>query len=83
MSCEVMRDAPAVRTGYGLLCKYWESNRQVPRVGEEVGPWPRQTGTFSEVNFHEVIVPVGNGSSSPLPAAQNPLQEQKGQRVDP
>jgi hypothetical protein len=46
------------------MIKYWESHDQVPRVSEKVAPWLRQTGSFSEVNVHEVILPFGNPSSA-------------------
>jgi hypothetical protein len=59
----------AVRTAFALLCKYWESNDQVPRVGTQLESWLRQTGEFGEVNVHKVIAPVGNTSSEPAAAA--------------
>jgi hypothetical protein len=94
MTGEVTGDAPAVRETYELLLKYWESNRQVPRVGERVEPWLRQTGLFGEVNIHEVVLPFGNPSSattdvSESGAAQNTLatsrrgQEGRAAVVDP
>ena len=63
------------------MCKYWESNGQVPRVGEKLEPWLRQTGSFSEVNVHEVVIPVGNRWSTA--EAQEPVQQQEGQVIDP
>ena len=59
MTGDVKGDAPAVRTAYSMLCKYCESNGQVPRVGEKLESWLRQAGSFSEVNAHEVIIPLG------------------------
>jgi len=82
MTGEVTGDAPAVRATYELLLKYWESNDQVPRVGEKVEPWLRQTGLFSEVNAHEVILPLGNRSPCAAGEAQISLQQER-QAVDP
>jgi len=77
-------DAPAVRMSYRLLCEYWESNGQVPRVGENLESWLRQTGSFSEINAHEVIIPVGNHPSTPAVAAvQNSFQQREERVVDP
>jgi hypothetical protein len=64
----------AVRTAFALLCKYWESNDQVPRVGTQLESWLRQTGEFGEVNVHKVIAPVGNTSSEPAAAAASMAQ---------
>ena len=78
---DVKGNAPAIRRECELLCEYWESNG---RVGENLEPWLRQTGSFSEINMHEVIVPVGNHvhrSSTPVAVAQNTVQ-QEGQVVD-
>ena len=78
-------DAAAVRTAFALLCKYWESNDQVPRVATQLEPWLRQAGSFGEVNVHKVIAPVGNTSSVSAAAAaalaQNTVQQ--GGLVDP
>jgi hypothetical protein len=76
---DVTGDAPAVQTAIGLLCKSWESNGQDPRAGEKMAAWLRQTGSFSEVSVHEVVMPVGN--RSPATAAQNPDQQQERQAV--
>jgi len=81
---DVKGDVPAVQTSYRLLCEYWESNGQVPRVGENLESWLRQTGSFSEINVHEVIIPVGNHSPTPAVAAvQNSFQQREGRVVDP
>lgn len=81
---DVKGDVPAVQTSYRLLCEYWESNGQVPRVGENLESWLRQTGSFSEINVHEVIIPVGNHSPTPAVAAvQNFFQQREGRVVDP
>ncbi|KAI9443386.1 S-adenosyl-L-methionine-dependent methyltransferase [Lactarius indigo] len=61
---EVKGDARAVRTGFELVCKFWESNGQVPAVGSKLQSWLRQTGTFSEVNVHEVVATFGSQVSS-------------------
>ena len=80
---DVKGNAPAIRRAYELLCEYWESNG---RIGENLEPWLRQTGSFSEINMHEVIVPVGNhvrrSSAAPVAVAQNPVVEQERQVVD-
>ena len=81
MTGDVKGDAPAIRAAYSMLCKYWESSGQVPRIGEKLGPWLRQTGSFSEVNVREVIIPVGNRWSAA--EAEGPVQQQEGQAVDP
>ncbi|KAH9038384.1 S-adenosyl-L-methionine-dependent methyltransferase, partial [Lactarius pseudohatsudake] len=52
---EIQGDARAVRTGFELVCKLWESNSQVPAVGSKLQSWLRQTSTFSEVNVHEAL----------------------------
>ncbi|KAH9013496.1 S-adenosyl-L-methionine-dependent methyltransferase [Lactarius hengduanensis] len=57
---EIQGDARAVRTGFELVCKLWESNSQVPAVGSKLQSWLRQTGTFSEVNVHEALATVGS-----------------------
>lgn len=75
-------NAAAVRTAFALLCKYWESNDQVPRVGTQLESWLRQTGEFGEVNVHKVIVPVGNTSSKFAAAMEQNLVQQEG-LVDP
>ncbi|KAI0297747.1 S-adenosyl-L-methionine-dependent methyltransferase [Russula brevipes] len=64
---EIKGDAPAIRTAYELLCKYWESNDQIPRISSMLESWLQQTGVFSEVNVHQDIAPVGNpgGSTDP------------------
>jgi hypothetical protein len=86
ISGEVVGDhAPAVRTAFKLLLKYWESNGQIPLVGTQLESWVRQTGTFDDVNVHSVITPVGNLSSSSAAAAataQNLIQ-QEGITTDP
>jgi len=81
MSDDVKGDAPAVRAAYSMLCKYWESNGQVPRVGERLESWLREAGLFSEVNVHEVTIPMGNRWCAA--EAQNPVQQQEAQVVDP
>ena len=78
MTGDVKGDAPAVRAAYSMLCKYWESHGQVPRIGEKLEPWLRQTGSFSEVDVREIIIPVGNRWSTA--EAQDPVE---GQAVDP
>ncbi|KAH9002772.1 S-adenosyl-L-methionine-dependent methyltransferase [Lactarius hatsudake] len=60
VSGEIQGDARAVQTGFELVCKLWESNGQVPAVGSKLQSWLRQTGTFSEVNVHEALAPVGS-----------------------
>jgi hypothetical protein len=82
VSYEVVGDdsASAVRAAFALLDKYWERNGQNPRVGAKLESWLWQTGTFSEVNVHAVVAPVGN---HPPPAdAQHPAQVE-GPPVDP
>ncbi|KAH9080341.1 S-adenosyl-L-methionine-dependent methyltransferase [Lactarius deliciosus] len=64
VSGEIQGDALAVRTGFELVCKLWESNGQVPAVGSNLRSWLRQTGTFSEVNVHEALATVGSHVSS-------------------
>ena len=81
MTDDVKGDAPAVRAAYSMLCKYWESNDQVPRVGEKLELWLRQAGSFSEVNVHEVIIPIGNRWCAA--EAQDPVQQQEERVVDP
>ena len=81
MTGDVKGDAPAIRAAYSMLCKYWESGGQVPRIGEKLDPWLRQTGSFSEVNVRGVIVLVGNRWSAA--EAQGPVRQQEGQAVDP
>jgi len=71
---DVTGDAPAVRAGFSLLRKYWESNGQIPEVGAKLESWLQQTGAFSEVNVHEAIALVGN-SESESAAAQNLVQQ--------
>jgi hypothetical protein len=72
---EVKGDVPAVRMAFGLLCEYWESKG---RIGENLGPWLRETGSFSEINVHEVILPVGNhmrrSSTATAAMVQDPVQ---------
>ena len=80
---EVVGDAPAVRTMYGLLCKVWESNGQDLRVGEKLESWLWQTGSFSEVIVHGVIVPVGNLSSDDATTTQSHIHQQDGRVLDP
>ncbi|KAH9975622.1 S-adenosyl-L-methionine-dependent methyltransferase [Russula compacta] len=58
---------PALRTAVELFHKYGESNGQVPGVYAKLEPWLRQTGAFSEVNVHEVIIPIGNPEASTDP----------------
>lgn len=60
VSREVKGDACTFRTGIELLLKFWESNGQVPAVGSQLESWLRQTGTFSEVNAHEVTNSFGS-----------------------
>ena len=60
MSKDVKGEAHTLRAGFELLCKFWESNGQVPIVGSKVESWVRQTGTFSEVNVHEAIDTFGS-----------------------
>jgi len=79
---EVMGDAPAVRTTYGLLRKCWEYAGHDPRVGEKMEALLRETGSFSEVNVREVILPFGNPSPATAGAAQDSAQQEK-QVVDP
>ena len=64
-----------------MLCKYWESSGRVPLIGEKLEPWLRQTGLFSEVNVHEVIIPTGNRRRAA--ETQDPASQQEGQVVDP
>jgi hypothetical protein len=84
---DVTGDAPAVRTAIGLVCKAWESNGQDPLVGEKLESWVRQTGSFGEVNVHEVVLPLGNHRSSDestpaaaVTTAQNPIERQEAER---
>ena len=70
MSREVKGNAPTVRTGFELLCKFWESNGQVPVVGSKVESWLRQTGMFSEINVREVVNTVGSQVSPGTPHAR-------------
>jgi len=76
----------------GECSRHSEGMRVVVRVlGIQRSGWrelgtlvARQTGSFSEINMHEVIVPVGNHvhrSSAPVAVAQNTVQ-QEGQVVD-
>jgi len=81
MTSDAKGDAPAVRAAYSMLCKHWESNGQVPRIGEKLESWLRQADSFSEVNVHEVIIPIGNRWCAA--EAQNPVQQQGEQVVDP
>jgi hypothetical protein len=81
MTGDVKGDAPAIRAAYSMLCKYWESHGQVPRIGGELEPLLRQTGAFSEVNVREIIIPAGNRWSTA--EAQDPVLQQEGQVVDP
>jgi hypothetical protein len=74
---EVTGDAPAVRAGFSLLHKFWESNGQIPEVGAKLESWLQQMGTFSEVNVHKTIALLGNPSSESA-AAQNLVQQQEG-----
>jgi len=76
---DVTGDAPAVRTAISLLYKSWESNGQDPRAGEKIESWLRQAGSFSEVNVHEVIMPVGNrlSATATATAAQSAVQQQE------
>ena len=82
---DVKGDAPAVRMAFGLLCEYLDSKG---RVGENLGPWLRETGSFSEINMHEVILPMGNhvdrSSTAGATAAmvQDPVEVQEGQAAD-
>ena len=75
MSREVKGDARTVRMGFELLCKYWESNGQVPVVGSKVESWLRQTSTFSEVNVHEAINTFGSQVSPGTWHARTPPPE--------
>ncbi|KAI9451385.1 S-adenosyl-L-methionine-dependent methyltransferase [Russula earlei] len=75
---EIKGDAPAVRAAFGLLCKYWESNGQVPRVSVELESWLRQTGAFSEVNVHEAVAPVGNAGAGDGASAADSESRQLG-----
>ena len=60
MNREVKGDATcAVRTGIELMLNFWESNGQLPVAGSKIESWLRQTGTFSEVNVHEVVNTFG------------------------
>jgi hypothetical protein len=86
---DVKGDAPAVRMAFDLSCKYLDSKG---RIGENLEPWLRETGSFSEINMHEVMLPMGNHvhRSSPVAAAaaaattmvQDPVQVQEGQATD-
>ncbi|KAI0252109.1 S-adenosyl-L-methionine-dependent methyltransferase [Lactifluus subvellereus] len=60
MDREVKGDANAVRSAIDLYCKYWESNGQVLDICSKLEPWLQETGAFSQVSVHKVIVPVGN-----------------------
>jgi hypothetical protein len=81
---DIKGDAPAVRMAYRILCEYWESNGQVPRVGENLESWLRQTDSFSEINVHEVIIHVGNQLFTlAVAAGQNIFQQREGRVVDP
>jgi len=62
---EVEGNAPAVRAGFGLTIKYWEADGGDARISGKLESVVRETGAFSEVNAHEVVVRVGN----PSPAA--------------
>ena len=64
MNGKVTGDARAVQTGIELVCKYWESNGQVPAVGGKLESWLRQIGTFSEVNVHEAAATFGSQVSA-------------------
>jgi len=79
---EVTGDAPAIRATHALLRKFWDYTNHEPRVSDKVEPWLRETGSFSEVNVHKVILPYGNSSSATAGAAQDSAQEEK-QVVDP
>jgi hypothetical protein len=77
---EIKGDAPAIRTAYELLCKYWESNDQIPRISCMLGSWLQQTGVFSEVNVHQGIAPVGNpGASAGASVHDPPLRKRAAQ----
>ena len=79
---EVTGDAPAIRATHALLRKSWEYANHEARVGDKVESWLRETGSFSEVNVHKVILPYGNSSSVTAGAAQDSAQQEK-QVVDP
>ena len=79
---EVVGDAPAVRTTYALLYKAWGSNGKDVRVGEKLESWIWKTGSFSEVNVHGVIVPIGNFSSDNGTTAQSHIHQQDGRLLD-
>ncbi|KAI9464948.1 hypothetical protein BJY52DRAFT_1247386 [Lactarius psammicola] len=55
----VKGDASTVRTAFELVCKFWESNGQIPAVGSKLQSWLRQTGTFSQINVHEAPATFG------------------------
>jgi hypothetical protein len=60
MDSEVKGDANALRSAIDLLSKYWESNGQVLAIGSKLESWVQEIGAFSQVNVHEVIIPLGN-----------------------
>jgi len=61
---EFKGDANAFRSAIDLLCKYWESNDQVPTIGSKLEPWLQETGAFNQVNVDKVIAPVGNNTEA-------------------
>ena len=85
MSGEVKGDARTVRTGFELVCKFWESNGQVPAVGSKLQSWLQQTGMFSQVNVHEATATFGSqvspGTRAP-PARPHP-NVAHGEDLDP
>ena len=72
MTSEVKGEAHTLRAGFELLCKFWESNGQVPIAGSKVESWVRQTGTFSEVNVHEAVNTIGSQASPGTRHARTP-----------
>jgi len=70
---EVEGNAPAVRTAFGLLVKYWETSGGDARIGGKLESALREMGAFSEVNVHEVVTPLGNVANAAADPKCGPL----------